>query len=320
MVMKMKRIAGFLLSLVMVLGLIPGMTRTAMATDYGLSVGGIQVNSQNASNITGTNPVTASYNHDARTLTLNGFNYSVPGTGNGIECSMSGELNIELKGINKIETSVSSGIYMSNNVTLIFSGPGSLSVRSTGDNSYAINTDNGNIIIKSGSVTLKSVHQTGIWSGTGVVLIQGGTVYAEGQYGISGQQQGCQIEIRGGNVTAVGSERAMGNLTSVKNAIPGTGWPDKGGTGSGTPIDVSTEGRSLADFKRVQFLEPDPTPTTAPTAAPTAAPTEAPTAAPTATPNPVPKTGDSANPVLWLSLILLGLAGIGGLAASKVRK
>lgn len=60
--------------------------------------------------------------------------------------------------------------------------------------------------------------------------------------------------------------------------------------------------------KRVQFLEPDPTPTPAPTAAPTA------------TPNPVPKTGDSANPILWLSLILLGLAGIGGLAARKVRK
>jgi hypothetical protein len=176
MAMKMKRIAGFLLSLVVVLGLIPGMTRTAMATstaiDYDLIVGNTQVTSDV------TFGVGWSYNHDARTLTLNGFNYSVPGTGNGIECSMSGELNIELKGINTIETSVSSGIYMSNNVTLIFSGPGSLSVRSTGDNSFAINTDSGNIIIKSGSVTLKSVHQTGIWSGTGVVLIQGGTVYA----------------------------------------------------------------------------------------------------------------------------------------------
>ena len=232
---------------------------------------------------------------------------------------MSEDLNIELKGINTITTDPS-GIYVPSNVTLSFSGPGSLSVSSEGLNGHAINTDSGNIIIKSGSVTLKSVN-TGIWSGTGVVLIQGGTVYAEGQYGISGQQQGgCQIEIRGGNVTAVGSERAIGNVKSVKNAIPGTGWPNVGGTGSGTPIDVSIEGRSLAGFKRVQFLEPDPTPTPAPTAAPTAAPTEAPTAAPTATPNPVPKTGDSANPVLWLSLILLGLAGIGGLAASKVRK
>ena len=51
---------------------------------------------------------------------------------------------------------------------------------------------------------------------------------------------------------------------------------------------------------------------------PTAAPTS--TAAPTATPQPVPKTGDSANPVLWLSLMLLGLTGIGGLTASKIRK
>ena len=315
MVMKMKRIAGFLLSLVMVLGLIPGMTRTATATstaiDYKLSVGGTQV----------TSDVTFgdgwSYNYDANTLTLDGFNYSVTRTGNGIRCSMDGELNIELKGINTITTDESSGIYVSNNVTL--SGPGSLSVVSTGPNASGFYTDYGKIIIKSGNVNLQAAY-AGIWSGNGAVLIQGGTVYAEGPCGIDGGPKKCEIEIRGGNVTAVGSERAMGNLTSVKNAIPGTGWPDKGGTGSGTPIDVSTEGRSLADFKRVQFLEPDPTPTTAPTAAPTAAPTEAPTAAPTATPNPVPKTGDSANPVLWLSLILLGLAGIGGLAASKVRK
>ena len=315
--MKMKRIAGFLLSLVMVLGLIPGMTRMATATstaiDYDLIVGNTQVTSDV------TFGVGWSYNYDARTLTLDGFNYNEAAS--GIVCSMSGDLNIELKGINTITTSESSGIYVSNNnVTLSFSGPGSLSVTSTGDNGYAINTDYGNIIIKSGSVNVKSTAKDGIWSGTGVVLIQGGTVYAEGKNGISGQQVNCKIEIRGGNVTAVGSERAIGNVNSVKNAIPGTGWSDVGGTGSGTPIDVSTEGRSLADFKRVQFLEPDPTPTPAPTAAPTAAPTEAPTAAPTATPNPVPKTGDSANPVLWLSLILLGLAGIGGLAASKVRK
>ena len=106
----------------------------------------------------------------------------------------------------------------------------------------------------------------------------------------------------------------------MKNAIPGTGWPDEEGTGSGTPIDVSTVGRSLAGFKRVQFLEPDPTPTPAPTAAPTAAPTEAPAAAPTATPKPVPKTGDTTNPALWLGLILLGLIGAAGTVWVAARK
>ena len=46
--------------------------------------------------------------------------------------------------------------------------------------------------------------------------------------------------------------------------------------------------------------------------------TAAPTAAPTATPRPVPKTGDTANPALWLALILLGLLGIGGLTVSRI--
>ncbi|MBE5789534.1 MAG: LPXTG cell wall anchor domain-containing protein [Clostridiales bacterium] len=48
-------------------------------------------------------------------------------------------------------------------------------------------------------------------------------------------------------------------------------------------------------------------------------PTAAPTAAPTATPKPVPKTGDSANPALWIGLIVLGVLCI-GLAVHKFRK
>ena len=99
----------------------------------------------------------------------------------------------------------------------------------------------------------------------------------------------------GGNkaITTKEEEASAGNndITTVKNAIPGTGWTDVEGTVGETAIPVNT-----------------------------AAPTSAPTAASTATPNPVPKTGDSANPVLWLGLILLGLAGISGLAVSKVRK
>ena len=147
-----------------------------------------------------------------------------------------------------------------------------------------------------------------------------------------------KIVINGGSVTASGGNKAIttkeeeasaGNndITTVKNAIPGTGWTVVEGTVGETAIPVNTEGQSVKAYKKVQFLQPpdpDPAPTpvstTALTAVPTAAPTSAPTAAPTATPNPVPKTGDSANPVLWLGLILLGLAGISGLAVSKVRK
>ena len=57
-----------------------------------------------------------------------------------------------------------------------------------------------------------------------------------------------------------------------------------------------------------------------PESPPTPAPTEAPTPDPTATPKPVPKTGDSANPALWLGLIFLGLIGAAGTMFLKARK
>ena len=51
---------------------------------------------------------------------------------------------------------------------------------------------------------------------------------------------------------------------------------------------------------RVEGVEPTPTPTPAPT--------------PTPTPKPIPVTGDSANPMLWLMLALLGMIGLASLA------
>ena len=50
------------------------------------------------------------------------------------------------------------------------------------------------------------------------------------------------------------------------------------------------------------------------------APTEAPTSVPTATPKPVPKTGDSANPALWLAMMLVALIGFAGLAVTGTMK
>ena len=49
---------------------------------------------------------------------------------------------------------------------------------------------------------------------------------------------------------------------------------------------------------RTEGTEPTPTPTVTPT----------PTPVPTNTPKPPPKTGDSGHPVLWLGLIVLGIA------------
>ena len=41
---------------------------------------------------------------------------------------------------------------------------------------------------------------------------------------------------------------------------------------------------------------------------------------PSPTPRPVPKTGDSNHPVLWIGLILLGIAGLAAFAAMKASR
>ena len=53
-------------------------------------------------------------------------------------------------------------------------------------------------------------------------------------------------------------------------------------------------------------------------AAPTPFPTPAPT--PSLTPHPVLQTGDNDNPVLWIRLILLGIAGLAVLVAMKASR
>lgn len=171
--MKKKRILGLLLTLALVLGLTPGTTMTAAAEYYGLIVGGTQVTSEVLSGDGW------SYNNETKTLTLNGFSYT--NEGNGIKYSGEEKLNIELKGKNTITTNVSSGIYLPSSVELSFSGPGTLSVTSNGDNAYAINTDFGKITIESGSVTLIADNREGIWCGRGSCPYPGGRRKCKGE-------------------------------------------------------------------------------------------------------------------------------------------
>ena len=61
----------------MLMSLMPAFSLTAWAgdvTSYGVWVGGVEVTSENASNIDGNNK--ASYNVDTKTLTLNGYSYN----------------------------------------------------------------------------------------------------------------------------------------------------------------------------------------------------------------------------------------------------
>ena len=350
--MKAKSFLGLLLILALTLGLIPGMTMTAAADDYGLWVNGVQVTSANKDNVLQGDPVnqgkvsfvpgSSGDTNPYHKLTLKGVNLtsrndSYPYA--AIHYTGGRELRIILTPgtrnmIDVTRESDSVGIYSTNKLAIEGNGSGSLEIKASASGIRLTST----VFINGSSISV-TAQNYGIEANS-VAVTNGGRVDSSGN-----GNDGIGICVYGNNyitinngtsVTAAGEGFALGRKNSteakaVKNEIPGIGWTDTAGKEGKADISVvstSSEGQSLSQYKRVQFPpEPDPTPTAAPTAAstaaPTAAPTEAPTpatAAPTATPQPVPKTGDSANPVLWLSLMLLGLAGIGGLTASKIRK
>ena len=141
-----KRVLGVLLGLALMIGMMPAVGMTAYADDsaadspYKLWVGDIPVTSENADNITGSNPVQASYDADSNTLTLNNFEYEGHGCDNDdvkavIKARMENEnFTIDLSGESIVkhvykETSASSagaGLYADHGV--IITGSGTLTV------------------------------------------------------------------------------------------------------------------------------------------------------------------------------------------------
>ena len=259
-------------------------TKTAtceVTVAYPLWVGGVQVTSANAANITGSDTPVASYNAETNTLTLNGANIStvLSGRNYGINYEGNNALNIVLAGANTIKKTDSSftyGIY-SKNSAINISGTGSLdvygfnygigakgditissgTVNSIGTDSSGrgICSDGGDIYVEGGAVTARG-NSSGIYSKN--LTVTGGTLIAEGSAGtigvgiiarITGFNPGTAT-ISGGNVIAVGGNQAFqGN---VINSIKGTGWTDIEGTAGKTDIAVSTEDRELT-YKKVQF-------------------------------------------------------------------
>ena len=114
---------------------------------YSLWVGDTQVTSENAANITGSDPVQASYDADSNTLTLNNYTYDGFGCDNddvkaAIKARMDDDFTIDLNGDNTVkhvykETSAGAGIYADNNMTI--TGEGTLTV-SDGDNADNYNS------------------------------------------------------------------------------------------------------------------------------------------------------------------------------------
>ena len=269
-----KRLFGILLSLAMAMGLMLAMSATAWASDpvteYDLWVGGVQVTSENASDVLGAadgegatvtfTPANGTY---PATLTLSGANIT---TGHydstswyygGIIYEGSTPLTIKLASgtNNTVDVSESDkvrncGIYCKDDspVNLTITGEGSMTAKGkfTGINAN-------DITINNGVVEAKAVEQSAIRV-TNSMTINGGTVTASGnKVGIIGIYENNKvITISGGKVTATGSDTAIDG-SIVKNAIAGTGWSNVEGTEDQNTIVVSKDGQDLSKYKKVQF-------------------------------------------------------------------
>lgn len=148
-----KNVSGILFSLALMIGLMMAIGTTAYAdtsapdSPYKLWVGDIAVTSENAANITNSDPVQASYNAATNTLTLNNYTYEGSGIDyNYVEAAINAgmdndNLTIELFGTNIVthryeyeeidDSTPGAGIYVKNNLT--FTGAGTLKV-SDGNN------------------------------------------------------------------------------------------------------------------------------------------------------------------------------------------
>ena len=150
----------------------------------------------------------------------------------------------------------------------------------------------GEIVICGGTIiaTTEQPGCAGIGGGTrgsATIIITGGTVVGTGNGngpGIGGLGDQTKVTITGGNVTGIGGSDGGEDISA---------WARQETNENGYDVIVVP-------------VNPDPAPVNV-DPVPVAA-----DAAPAPAQHPVPKTGDSANPLLWLGLILLGLVGVAG--------
>ena len=221
-------------------------TGAAAVTEYPLWVGGTQVTSANAANITGAETATASYAADTNTLTLNGY-------------TNSGTARADIQsGVNNAAIYYDDNMFSPNPLTIQLAEGTTNSLTMTGDRVYGIYvfgsaltiTGNGTLNVQSDSMAINDA-----WG----VAITGGTVNAASSayYGIGSVTIGADIS----SVTITGELGAIYvEEQELINAVAGTGWTDTAGTMGKATIAVSTEGQTISSsYKKVQFpaaLEP----------------------------------------------------------------
>ena len=153
--------------------------------EYGLTIAGVRVNSENCSDLTAIPGVTGKVSYDPATKTLTLEDASIDGGGGR------------------------HGIWSKDQLTCVVKGEVSI----TSNNECAMVFTKNAIIKGNGQLTLKAPEDCGIYT-EAALLIEGCTVYAEGVYGIAGKD-GESLTIRNASVTAKGTEGSICDFTSL---------------------------------------------------------------------------------------------------------
>ena len=219
-----KRILSALLCLCMVMALMPTVA-FAEPTSYNLWVGGVEVTSDNASNITGEGITgTVTYDDSTKTLTLNNVNIdSVYSFENGVgkdsagiyvSIDFDGDLTIKLVGENTITgkltgSDISSyGFFAKGFSTdLIFDGSGSLNISAADGKTGATNSWSA-AIYANGSVNVGA--QCTITATSGVASNISAAIYANGSVNVGAQ---CTITATSGVASNISAAINCSNLT-----------------------------------------------------------------------------------------------------------
>ena len=155
--------------------------------EYGLEIAGVQVTSENCSDLTAIPGVKGKVSYDPTTKTL----------------------TIEDASIDAGEDR--RGICSTDELTCVVKGKVSI----TSNNWHAMVFFKNAIIKGNGQLTLKSLDQCGIYT-KATLLIEGCTVYAEGKWGITGKDgtSGESLTIRNATVTAKGTHASIRDLAN----------------------------------------------------------------------------------------------------------
>ena len=210
---KIRKLIGFASALAFVIAMLPAMA-FAETTQYNLFANGEQFTSDNLAIACGEG--TATYNPDAKTLTLSNASVTnVLGYG-GINSKLTGDLDIVLQGENHITVDDSLGIVATGGIE--FSGPGSLTIDVTGETRDGISAV-GNVSVRATTLVINAPGGIGVAS-DGSVCVDDAKLTSHALYaGIDA----VNLSIENGSVVDISATESNCNAAFISSRGGATG-------------------------------------------------------------------------------------------------